>query len=29
MSALEKIYRDKKMVADYADILFVTPNYLN
>ena len=29
MNALEKNYRDKKMVADYADILFVTPNYLN
>ncbi|MEP6466209.1 MAG: helix-turn-helix domain-containing protein [Parafilimonas sp.] len=29
MNALEKNYRDKKMVADYADMLFVTPNYLN
>ena len=26
---LEKNYRDKKMVTDYADMLFVTPNYLN
>ena len=29
MNMLEKNYRDKKMVADYADSLFVTPNYLN
>lgn len=29
MSELDKSYRDKKMVAYYAEILFVTPNYLN
>ncbi|MDP9079606.1 MAG: helix-turn-helix transcriptional regulator [Bacteroidota bacterium] len=29
MSLLEKYFRVKKMVADYADMLYVTPNYLN
>ena len=29
MSLLEKHFRAKKMVADYADMLAVTPNYLN
>lgn len=29
MNALEKNFRDKKMVAEYADMLFVTANYLN
>ena len=29
MSLLEKYFRTKKMVADYADMLAVTPNYLN
>lgn len=29
MSQLEKYFRVKKMVADYADMLSVTPNYLN
>jgi AraC-like DNA-binding protein len=29
MSLLEKHFRVKKMVADYADLLSVTPNYLN
>jgi AraC-like DNA-binding protein len=29
MSLLEKYFRVKKMVADYADMLSVTPNYLN
>jgi AraC-like DNA-binding protein len=29
MSLLEKNFRSKKMVADYADQLAVTPNYLN
>jgi YesN/AraC family two-component response regulator len=27
--ALEKHFRKKKMVADYADILFISSNYLN
>ena len=29
MELLNKHYREKKMVADYASLLFVTPNYLN
>jgi AraC-like DNA-binding protein len=29
MSLVEKYFRAKKMVADYADMLAVTPNYLN
>lgn len=29
LAAVEKNYRDKKMVIDYAEMLFVTPNYLN
>jgi AraC family transcriptional regulator, transcriptional activator of pobA len=29
MGLLEKNYRDKKMVAEYASLLCVTPNYLN
>ena len=29
IDALEQNYRDKKMVADYAAMVFVTPNYLN
>jgi YesN/AraC family two-component response regulator len=29
MSLLEKHFRVKKMVSDYADMLSVTPNYLN
>jgi AraC family transcriptional activator of pobA len=29
MAFLEKNFRTQKMVADYADALFVTPNYLN
>ncbi|MBO9727104.1 MAG: helix-turn-helix domain-containing protein [Chitinophaga sp.] len=29
MQAIEQNYQDKRMVADYADLLFVTANYLN
>lgn len=29
LQSVEKNFRDKKMVADYAEMLFVTPNYLN
>jgi AraC-like DNA-binding protein len=29
MELLEKNFKEKKMVADYADELFITPNYLN
>ena len=29
LDAVEKNYRYKKMVIDYAEMLFVTPNYLN
>ncbi|HET7000690.1 MAG TPA: helix-turn-helix transcriptional regulator [Puia sp.] len=29
MELLDKQFREKKMVADYASLLFVTPNYLN
>ena len=29
MSLLEKNYKEQKMVADYASMLSVTPNYLN
>ena len=29
MESLEKKFKEKKMVADYAAELFITPNYLN
>ncbi len=29
MELLEKNFKEKKMVADYADELYITPNYLN
>ena len=29
MELLDRQFREKKMVADYASLLFVTPNYLN
>jgi YesN/AraC family two-component response regulator len=29
MELLDRHFREKKMVADYASLLFVTPNYLN